>query len=71
MCDQSPFVVQFQNVSPFHIEPANGAICVDFDTYYQVLGYGKALGVLSIKLDPDNSGQVRLLLLIVYTFYIQ
>ena len=69
VCDQSPVIIQFQNASPFRGEPVDGTVFVNFDTYNQVLGYGKALGMLSRKPVPNNPGHFRLVLRLVYTFY--
>ena len=67
VCDQSPVVVQFQNAIPFRQDPV-GTTIVDFDIYNQVLGYGKAHGILSIKPDDENPGQFRNVVRLVYTF---
>ena len=42
------FLSPSQNASPFRREPVDGAVFLDFDTYSHVLGYGKALGLISI-----------------------
>ena len=68
VCNQSPVIIQFQNASPFRSEPVDGAVFLDLDTYNQVLGYGKALGIISRKPVPDNPGKFRLLARVVYTF---
>ena len=68
VCDQSPVIIQFQNASPFRSEPIDGAVSLDLDTYNQVLGYGKALGIVSLKSVPDNPGQFRLVARVVFTF---
>ena len=68
VCDQSPVIVQFQNAIPTRLEPVDGTYSVDYDIYNQVLGYGKALGISSRKLDQDDPGKFRLVFRLVYTF---
>ena len=68
VCEQSPVIVQFQNASPFRMEPVDGIYFANYDTYNQVLGYGKALGLSSLKPDKDSPGKFRLVFRLVYTF---
>ena len=68
VCDQSPVIVQFQNASPFRSEPVDGALFLNLDIYNNILGYGKSLGVINTKPDPDNPGKHRLVSRIVFTF---
>ena len=68
VCDQSPVIVQFQNASPFRMEPVDGLYPVNYDIYNRVLGYGKGLGISTLKPDKDNPGYYRLVFRLVYTF---
>ena len=67
VCDQSPVIVQFQSASPFRSEPVDGMFFANYDIYNRVLGYGKALGIVSIKPGQD-SGKFHLIFRLVYTF---
>ena len=69
VCDQSPVIIQFQNAIPSRLEPVDGTFLFDLDTYNQVLGYGKALGIASRRPDQDKPGYFRLIVRLVYTFY--
>ena len=68
VCDQSPVIVLFQNASPLRSEPVDGDVSLNFDIYNNILGYGKALGFLSTKPDPDNPGKYRIINRVVFTF---
>ena len=57
--------MEIQNTSPFHQEPVNGAIFLDFYIYNCVLGYGKTLGFISKE---DNPTIYRLVGRVVYSF---
>ena len=67
-CDQSPVIIQFQTATPIRREPVDGATFLNFDVYNRVLGQGKAVGVFTVKPDPDNEGKFRFISRSVYTF---
>ena len=68
VCSQSPIIIQVQSASPFRRVPFDGLLSIDYDAYNQVLGYGKALGIVSNKPDPDFPGVSRYITRLVYSF---
>ena len=66
VCGQSPFIIQFQNASLYCSQLVDGT---NFDLHSQVLGYGKALGMLSCKPVQDHPGQFCLVDRVVYIFF--
>ena len=68
VCDQSPVIIQIQNASPFRSEPVDGLFFLNFDTYNNILGYGKALGVITVEPDRENPEKYRSVVQVVYTF---
>ena len=68
VCEQSPVTIQFQSASPLRQEPLDGATFINCDIYHSVLGYGKALGLFTVKQDLENAGKFRLVHRNVLTF---
>ena len=70
MCNQSPVIVQLQTSVPLRFESIDESFqyILEFDLYSHVLGYGKALGVSTIRRDPDNPGKYRFINKNLYTF---
>ena len=68
ICDQSPVIIQYSHPSPFRFEPVDGTGIFHFDIYNNVLGYGKAVEVVTIKPDYDNPGKYRISSRDVFTF---
>ena len=70
VCNQSPVIIQLQSSVPLRFESIGESFqyILEFDLYSRVLGYGKALGVSTIRPDPDNPGKYRFINKNVYTF---
>ena len=68
VCDQSPVIIQIQNATPFRREPIDGTLFLHFDTYNNILGYGKAMGVIISKPDRENPEKYRAVVRVVFTF---
>ena len=68
VCDQSPVIIQIQNATPFRREPVDGTLFLHFDTYNNILGYGKAMGVIISKPDRENPEKYRAVVRVVFTF---
>ena len=68
VCSQSPVIIQAQSASPIRQVPVEAVSYLDVDVYNQVLGYGKAIGTVGSKPDPDFPGEFRLVARVVYTF---
>ena len=67
-CDQSPVIIQFQNVGLIRQVPVEGVLYWDFDVYNNVLGHGKAfnIGFTDPVLDDPTKG--HLVIRSVFTF---
>ena len=68
VCQQSPIIIQFQSGSPIRQVPVDGINVINGDLYSQVLGYGKAEGVFSVKPSPDEPGKFHASARSVFTF---
>ena len=68
VCDQSPVIIQFSTPTPLRYEPVDRTGISHFDIYNNVLGYGKAVGAVTIKPDYDNPGKYRISSRDVFTF---
>ena len=70
VCNQSPVIIQRQTSVPprFQSIGESTQYVIDFDLYSRVLGYGKALGVDTLRPDPDNPGKYHFVDKRVYTF---
>ena len=68
VCQQSPVLIQFQSNTPIRTEPIDGTLIVNFDLYNAVLGYGKAQGIMFLKLDPYEPDKYRAVLRTAFTF---
>ena len=67
-CRQSPMIIQFQSGAPLRQEPIDGTNVLNFYLYNRVLGYGKAYGLFTIKPDPEEPGEYRIVARNVFTF---
>ena len=65
-CAQSPVVIQYQSATPIRQEPIDGLRAVNFETYNNVLGHGKALGYDRETILPD--GRFHRDIRLVFTF---
>ena len=54
--------------TPFRREPVDGTLFLHFDTYNNILGYGKAMGVIISKPDRENPEKYRAVVRVVFTF---
>ena len=55
VCDQSPVTFRFAAATPIRQEPVDGVVSLTLDLYSHVLGYGKALGYVTLKLVSVHS----------------
>ena len=67
-CQQSPVIIQFQCSNPLRVEPVDGTLVFNCDSYSRVLGHGRILGTSSITPILENPGQYRYTVRDVYTF---
>ena len=66
-CKQSPVIIQFQSATPTrHIE-VDRATFINYELYNRVLGYGKAVGVITLS-PTDKPGSFHVIVRVAITF---